>query len=292
MTGADSVGKIGIVILNYLNYLDTIECVDSIRQMDYKIAGIVIVDNGSYNESYSILGKIYKGDKKICVVRADKNYGYAKGNNIGIHIARKRFAADFVYVVNNDVIFKDPEYFKKLLRMYDDETGVIGSKIQLKDGSIQPEYMAYISFPEVWYKYLREWFSRRKKEIWLLGIPPLNEENQRQILHGCGLLFTPNYFKYYKGFYPKTFLYCEEHILFILCQRQGLQQKYAKDTYIYHKEDRSSGMSFHNDANVMNEYSFQSYKYVVWCAFQNFLLEKLRGSRRIKIFAGVFKQSV
>lgn len=277
-------GKIGIVILNYLNYQDTIECVDSIRQMDYKIAGIVIVDNGSYNESYSILSKMYKEDKKICVVHAAKNYGYAKGNNIGIHIARKRFAADFVYVVNNDVIFKDPEYFKKLLRMYDDETGVIGSKIQLKDGSIQPEYIAYISFPEVLNIYLREWLIRNKKEIWLRGIPPLNEGNQRQILHGCGLLFTPSYFKYYKGFYPKTFLYREEHILYILCQRQELQQKYVKDTYIYHKEDKSSDMSFHNDENVKSEYDFQSYKYVVWCAFQNFLLGKLKGLCGISFF--------
>lgn len=284
--------KIGIVILNYLNYHDTVECVDSIRQMNYKIAGIVIVDNGSYNESYSILNKIYQGDKKVCVVHAAKNYGYAQGNNIGIRIARKRFSADFVYVANNDVIFKDPEYFEKLLCMYDDVTGVIGSEIQLKDGSIQSEYMAYISFPEVWYKYLREWLIRKKKEIWLLGIPPLNEGNQRQILRGCGLLFTPNYFKYYKGFYPKTFLYCEEHILFILCQRQGLQQKYVEGTCIYHKEDKSSDMSFHNDVNVMNEYSFQSYKYVVWCAFQNFLLEKLKGTRGIRIMLRRFKRSI
>ena len=259
--------KIGVVILNYLNYRDTIECVDSIRLMNYNIVGIVIVDNGSYNESYSILNNIYKEDKKICVVHAGKNYGYAKGNYIGIRIAKKRFSADFVYVVNNDVVFKDPEYFEKLLFMYDDKTGVIGSEIQLKDGSMQSKYMAFISFPEVLNIYLRKWLVRKKKEIWLRGISPLNERNRRQILHGCGLLFTPNYFKYYKGFYPKTFLYCEEQILYMMCQRQGLQQKYAEDTYIYHKEDKSSDMSFHNDANVMSEYEFQSYNYVVWWAF-------------------------
>lgn len=275
--------KIGIVILNYLNYRDTIECVDSIRQMNYSIAGIVIVDNGSYNESYNILSKIYKGDKKICVVHAGKNYGYAKGNNIGICIARKRFLADFVYVVNNDVVFKDPEYFEKLLCLYDDKTGIIGSEIQLRDGSMQPEYMAFISFPDVLNKYLRKWLVRKKKEIWLKGIPALNERNKKQILHGCGLLFTPNYFKYYRGFYSKTFLYCEEDILFMMCQRRRLQQKYAKDTFIYHKEDKSSDMSFQNDANIAGEYAFQSYKYVVWWAFKNHIFEIVKGLRGIKI---------
>lgn len=284
--------KIGIVILNYLNYRDTIECVDSIKQMNYKIVGIVIVDNDSYNESYNILNKIYKEDKKICVVRAGKNYGYAKGNNIGIRIARRRFSADFVYVVNNDVIFKDPEYFEKLLCMHDDKTGVIGSEVQLKDGNMQSKFMAYISLSDVLNIYLRKWLVRKKKEIWLLGIPPLNERNKRQILHGCGLLFTPNYFKYYKGFYPKTFLYGEEKILFMMCQRRGLRQKYVKDTYIYHKTSQSSDMSFYNDANIVSEYAFQSYKYVVWWAFQNLFFEKLKGLHGIRIFPGKFKQSI
>lgn len=268
--------KIGIVILNYLNYCDTIECVDSIRLMQYQIAGIVIVDNGSHNESYSILSKLYKEDPKICIVRAGKNYGFAKGNNIGIRIARRRFLADFVYVVNNDVIFMDPEYFEKLLLKYDDKIGVIGSEIQLKDGSMQSKQMAFISFPEVLNIYLRKWLVSKGKVFWMGAVPPLNEKNKRQILHGCGLLFTPNFFKYYRGFYPKTFLYGEEDILFMMCQRHGLQQKYVENTFIYHKEDMSSDMSFHNDINVADEYAFQSYKYVVWWAFKNFLYDMIR----------------
>lgn len=279
--GDNSVEKIGIVILNYLNYRDTIECVDSIRLMQYQIAGIVIVDNGSHNESYSILSKLYKEDPKICVVHASKNYGFAKGNNIGIRIARRLFWADFVYVVNNDVIFRDPKYFDKLLLKYDEKTGVIGSAIQLKDGNMQSKQMAYISFPEVLNIYLRKWLVRKKKGLWVEGIPPLNEKSKRQILHGCGLLFTPIFFKYYKGFYPKTFLYGEEDILFMMCQRHGLHQKYVENTFIYHKEDKSSDMSFHNDANVVSEYAFQSYKYVVWQAFQNFLFEVIKKFTRI-----------
>ena len=49
--------KISIVLLNYLNYTDTLECVNSILEMEYELAGIVIVDNHSNNESFQ---KLYK----------------------------------------------------------------------------------------------------------------------------------------------------------------------------------------------------------------------------------------
>ena len=76
--------KISIVILNYINYKDTIECIESIFEMNYRYEGIVVVDNNSENESVKILNKKYKDNKKIIIVKARHNYGFAKGNNIGI----------------------------------------------------------------------------------------------------------------------------------------------------------------------------------------------------------------
>ena len=135
--------KVAIVILNYLNYKDTIECVESIEQMKYDIAGIVIVDNGSNNDSWEILKRKYKGSRNIHVVRARKNYGFAKGNNIGIEIARKKFGTDYVFVVNNDVVFKDDNYFVELMKAYDQNVAIIGSEIHLKNGNIQREYSIF-----------------------------------------------------------------------------------------------------------------------------------------------------
>ena len=97
--------KISIVILNYINYKDTIECIESIFEMNYRYEGIVVVDNNSENESVKILNKKYKDNKKIIIVKARHNYGFAKGNNIGICIARRKFHTDFVFVVNNDTVF-------------------------------------------------------------------------------------------------------------------------------------------------------------------------------------------
>lgn len=268
--------KVAIVILNYLNYQDTIECISSIGKMKYDVAGIVIVDNGSANESYEVLKNLYKKEKKVSVVKARQNYGFAKGNNIGISIARKRYQADFVYVVNNDVVFEDTHFFEKLLSAYDDSTGVIGSRIILKNNVVQPRYFSYVTFPEVINRYVRFWLIQKDRLIWIQGLPKLNENTRKEILHGCGLLFTPVFFKKYKGFYPRTFLYAEEDVLYLMCERYNMKQKYVEDAYIFHKEDQSSEMSFQNNSKVKQKYVFESYKYVVWWALKIFILEKIR----------------
>ena len=268
--------KLAIVILNYLNYQDTIECVDSIRRMEYDIAGIVIVDNGSANESYEVLKKKYNGDSKIIVENTGKNLGFARGNNYGIKIARARLSAEFVYVVNNDVIFQQEDFFKILLGEYDDKIGMIGSKILLKNQKIQTKYYVYVTLKEVMRGYIERWLIKCDKTVWIYGLPRVDDRKMKQVLHGCGILFTPAFFRVYKGFYPKTFLYCEEEILFLICERYGLTQKYAENAWIYHKEDQSSEMSFQNSSIVKRKYAFKSYKYVVWWSLKNSLLKVIK----------------
>lgn len=271
---------VAIVILNYLNYRDTIECMDSIEGMNYPLKGIVIVDNGSHNESYQILKKKYKKRDDVLVVRAGNNYGYAKGNNIGIALARKRYRTDFVYVVNNDVIFMDPHFFDKLLEVYTDDVGIIGSEIVLKNGIVQPQWSAYVELKEIIHNYIRIYLTYKDREVWGWALPDLYPQNRKKMLHGCGLLFTPSYFEKYNGFYPHTFLYAEEEILYQMCKRYGLKQVYVKETYIFHKEDQSSEMSFQNEKKIMQKYTFKSYKYVVWWALKNSIIENIKSILR------------
>ena len=75
---------IGIVVLNYVNYSETIKCVSSLLKQENVSARIVIVENGSGNESAERLRGAFDGEKTVTVVDTGKNLGYAKGNNIGI----------------------------------------------------------------------------------------------------------------------------------------------------------------------------------------------------------------
>lgn len=46
--------QLAVIVLNYGNYQDTIDCVRSLLNQDYSSLHIVIVENGSKNESLKI----------------------------------------------------------------------------------------------------------------------------------------------------------------------------------------------------------------------------------------------
>ena len=45
------VPKVAIIILNWNNWKDTIECLESVYQIDYPNYNVIVVDNSSENES-------------------------------------------------------------------------------------------------------------------------------------------------------------------------------------------------------------------------------------------------
>lgn len=269
--------NVAIVILNYLNYKDTIECVDSILKNKYAIKGVVVVDNGSTNNSFNIISDKYIGNKDIHILKSQKNLGYAKGNNLGISYARKRLSAEFVLVVNNDTVFGEEDYLDKLLSKYHKGIGCIGSKIILKNGIEQAEYSECISAKDTFWSLVNLRSQRDGSSFDFC----CNEDGWTYILHGSAILLTPDFFKYYEGFYQGTFLYGEEAILYYMCKCKGIQQLYVPEASIYHKEDQSSIMSFNNDSEIMEKYVYQSRKYVLFWALKSKCIELLRSKKKV-----------
>jgi GT2 family glycosyltransferase len=92
--------KIGVVILNWNNVSDTIQCVLSVDGQTYKQHELIIVDNGSDNDSVSRLHQRFP-DRTI--ISTGSNLGYAGGNNIGIRYLLNR-DIDAILILNNDVV--------------------------------------------------------------------------------------------------------------------------------------------------------------------------------------------
>ena len=90
--------RVTIVILNWNGYTDTIECVASVLRMAYQNFDIVVVDNGSTDES---VANIRAHFPQLRILETGRNLGYAGGNNVGIDWAL-RHGADYVMVLNND----------------------------------------------------------------------------------------------------------------------------------------------------------------------------------------------
>ena len=73
-----------VVVLNYRNYAGTIRCVRSLEELHYDNYRIVVMDNGSPNESERALRAAWADHT---VVQSGSNLGYAGGNNVGIQLA-------------------------------------------------------------------------------------------------------------------------------------------------------------------------------------------------------------
>lgn len=111
---------VGFVILNYKTYQDTIKCVQSIvNTIDTDNYFIVIVDNGSDNESLEVLNKEYEKEYKIAVLDAEKNLGFSKGNNVGIKYLRDLYDFQYIVVLNSDIILFQSNFFKTLDALYE-----------------------------------------------------------------------------------------------------------------------------------------------------------------------------
>ena len=71
--------KFAFVILHYLTIDDTIACIDSIiNNIEYDKYTIVVVDNGSENNTGKLLKNKYSGSKKIRILLNVENLGFAK----------------------------------------------------------------------------------------------------------------------------------------------------------------------------------------------------------------------
>jgi len=95
--------------------------------MSYSNYKTVVVDNGSKGNDAEYLKKEF-GDF-IYIIKNDKNYGYAEGNNIGIRYALKN-DADYILLLNNDITV-NYGFLDELIRVAesDPRIGFVGSMI-------------------------------------------------------------------------------------------------------------------------------------------------------------------
>jgi GT2 family glycosyltransferase len=274
--------KIAIIILNYLNYEDTLECIESLKNDFYTDREIIVIDNGSENESYEVLNRHF-GDK-IHLIKNDKNLGFAAGNNRGILYAREILKCSFVLLVNNDTVFKDPMLITEMINAYEKNVAVIGPRIIERNNleqnpvpiivdkkNAQKRYNNLVgknhTKSKKLFKYLKNIRLLRKIKNLIIKTNkyPYNsvQDNicsENLVLHGACMMLTNDYFKFYDKLFPNTFLYYEENILNLLIKKVGLRNKYINNVFIYHKEDMSSTMSFNNSNTIKMQYELDSVK--------------------------------
>ena len=230
--------RVHIVLLNWNGWQDTLECMRSLRRMEYRNWHAVIVDNGSTNDSVERLREAYSD---LTILETQKNLGFAAGNNVGIRFALKN-GAEYVFVLNNDTtVF--PDTISALVRFAEAHpaAALMGPSIDRRN-------------PQ------REWPIRRELDLLtqlctftalrrlITRIPLVREifyctdgpPSVVQFLPGSALFFRASSFKESGFFDESTFLDFEELIVAEKVRRAGFSVYFVPQARIWHKGSASA----------------------------------------------------
>lgn len=252
------------VLLHYLAAEATAACARSVREnIDTDSYRIVIVDNRSGDGSFGRLCKTFKNDRHVICLSNDRNAGYARGNNVGIRHVLKNFSAEFVTVLNNDILLLQKNFYKRVSEEYSKSGfSVMGPMILTADGRCDSSpirrridgrgdvlKILYLERMAYWFDRFYLYFlfqillkirEKRRTNGKPEETPAFIKYQEDVILHGSFLVFSRNFFEHFQGFDESTFLYHEEEILYVLVKSRGLKTVYVPSVLVFHKEDVST----------------------------------------------------
>ena len=131
------------LILNWNLWEMTIECIESLEKSDFGRLGILVVDNGSDNDSAQRIQKYIESISRqkgrgavgsVVFLRSEENLGYSGGNNLGMRTILSGVPPDFILLLNNDVVVA-PDAVRLLLEhaVVNEDFVFLGPKILFYD---------------------------------------------------------------------------------------------------------------------------------------------------------------
>lgn len=244
-----------IVLLNWNSYSDTINCYNSLKNLKYKNYKVLIIDNGSTDNSESILRQEL-GNTSVEIIQTGSNLGYAGGNNVGIKRALHE-NSNFIWLLNNDT-----EVHQNALKEMVDKIeskksyGICGSKLvyfydrdilQAHGGGTLNKYFGTTSHVG-------------QDEVTDIEVDEDEIERKLDYIVGASMLIKSDIFKEFGFLEESYFLYYEE-LDIAMRIRSKYQIAYASKSIIFHKEGGSLGSSSRktvNKSEVAEYYGFRS----------------------------------
>jgi GT2 family glycosyltransferase len=124
--------SVAVIILNWNGIEDTLSCLESVNKQTFEDFKIIVIDNGSVDESVKILKTLPPQDSLVKLYN-EKNLGFSGGVNTGIKWAIENNISH-VALLNNDAII-DKDWLENLTLSIDNkEIGISTSLILHEDG--------------------------------------------------------------------------------------------------------------------------------------------------------------
>ncbi len=213
-----------VLLLNWNNWRDTNECLSSLTQLNYDDWKVIVIDNGSTDNSVS---RIRNRFPEVDIMELGENLGYAKGNNAGIRVALER-GADYVWLLNNDTTVEAHALRALVERAESDpKIGAVGSAIYSasEPSRLQTWGGGRVNF---WLGRAVK-FADRVAEERLQYLTGASLFLRRQVVESLGLLDE------------EFFMYWEDADYCFRMRRSGWHLAVAEGSRVWHKEQGTIG---------------------------------------------------
>ncbi len=219
---------VSIVVLNWNAFEDTHECLLSLKEVNHSNFQIIVVDNGSNDESPQ---KIEANHPEIKLVRCRVNKGIAAGYNRGIQAALKS-DAEYIVVMNNDLTF-DSEFLTAMVHTAQSWT---------QSGIIMPKIFYYDEPKIIWSTGGRtRWIpsnillrGRQQKDS-----PSFQTEELINFAPSCCLMLSREVCCEV-AFDESYFFYYDDWDFCLQARKKGWKIIFSPDSHIWHKVSRST----------------------------------------------------
>ena len=225
--------RVYIVVLNWNGWRDTLTCLASLGRLTYPSYQVVVVDNGSTDESVHRIRDAYP---HVVLLETGRNLGFSGGNNVGIRYALER-GADYLWLLNNDTK-ADPHALTAMVEVAerDPKIGAVGSVLYYMD---QPERV-------------QAWGGGRVNMWWGVArhfTTPVPAERIHYIT-GASLLIRREGLEEVGLLDEEFFMYWEDADLGFRLRKAGWKLAVASNARVWHKETASLGKK----SPILDEY--------------------------------------
>lgn len=217
-----------IIILNWNGYDITLDCLNSLLKIDYINFKILVVDNGSTDNSKQKIQNFIGGLSRISILILDKNYGFTGGNNMGVDHVLKSDKPDYFLFLNNDTEV-DPCFLSKMVVLAEsnDQTVAVVPKIYYFDN---PNLLWYAGGYINKISCIGEHFGKNKFDS-----AKYSYSKRVTFMNGCAMLIKASIINELGLFDDNLFANCEDVDLSLRILQSGKNIMYEPNAKVWHK---------------------------------------------------------
>lgn len=215
--------RVSIILVNYNGWKDTVECINSLNQINYSNYEIIVVDNASVGDD--LLQFQNYEFSNVTFIKSAENLGFSGGNNLGIECALKS-KSEYILLLNNDTVVQ-PDFLNIMVSKAEENSiGVVTPMIKYFDRK-DTIWSAGGKISKIRASGFTYGFNKNESE--------LNRDFYCTFASGCCMLIKSEVIKNVGMLDTGYFLYLEDTDYSFRIINAGYKIYYAASSTIYHK---------------------------------------------------------